>query len=51
MRDALGLKLGVDVTIEVRGEEIVMSKPKVEGSYTEYYVSTALSKAERVHRS
>jgi hypothetical protein len=28
------------VTIEVRGEEIVISRPKIEGSYTEYYVST-----------
>jgi len=40
IRDALGLKPGVDVTIEVRGEEIVISKPKIEGTYTEYYVST-----------
>jgi AbrB family looped-hinge helix DNA binding protein len=40
IRDALGLKPGVDVTIEVRGEEIVISRPKIEGSYTEYYVST-----------
>jgi AbrB family looped-hinge helix DNA binding protein len=40
IRDALGLKPGVDVTIEVRGEEIVISKPKIEGSYTEYYTST-----------
>jgi len=39
IRDALGLKPGVDVTIEVRGEEIVISRPKIEGSYTEYYVS------------
>jgi len=35
IRDALGLKPGVDVTIEVRGEEIVISRPKIEGSYTE----------------
>jgi AbrB family looped-hinge helix DNA binding protein len=40
IRNALGLKPGVDVTIEVRGEEIVISRPKIEGSYTEYYVST-----------
>jgi AbrB family looped-hinge helix DNA binding protein len=40
IRDALGLRPGVDVTIEVRGEEIVISRPKIEGSYTEYYVST-----------
>jgi AbrB family looped-hinge helix DNA binding protein len=40
IRDALGLKPGVDITIEVRGEEIVISKPKIEGNYTEYYAST-----------
>ena len=40
MRNALGLKPGVDVTIELRGDEIVISKPKIEGSYTEYYTST-----------
>jgi AbrB family looped-hinge helix DNA binding protein len=39
-RDALGLKQGVDVTIEVRSEEVVISKPKIEDSYTEYYTST-----------
>jgi len=44
MRDALGLKPGVDVTIEVRGEEIVISKPKIGGNYTEYYVSTSSPK-------
>jgi len=40
IREALGIKPGVDVTIEIKGEEIVISKPKIEGSYTEYYVST-----------
>ena len=40
IRDAVGLKPGVDVNIEVRGEEIVISKPRVEDSYTEYYTST-----------
>jgi AbrB family looped-hinge helix DNA binding protein len=40
MRDALGLKPGVDVTLEIRGEEIVISKPKIEGSYTEYFTAT-----------
>lgn len=24
----------------MRGEEVVISKPKIEGSYTEYYIST-----------
>jgi len=40
MRDALGLKPCVDVTLEIRGEEIVISKPKIEGSYTEYFTAT-----------
>jgi AbrB family looped-hinge helix DNA binding protein len=40
IRDALGLRPGVDVIIEVRGDEVVITKPKIKGSYTEYYVST-----------
>jgi AbrB family looped-hinge helix DNA binding protein len=44
MRDALGIKAGADVTIEVRGQEIVRGKPKIEGSYTDYYVSTVSPK-------
>jgi AbrB family looped-hinge helix DNA binding protein len=44
IRNALGLKPGVDVTIELRGDEIVISKPKIEGSYTEYYTSTQSAK-------
>ncbi|MGD0978269.1 MAG: AbrB/MazE/SpoVT family DNA-binding domain-containing protein [Candidatus Bathyarchaeia archaeon] len=44
IRNALGLKPGVDVTIELRGDEIVISKPKIEGSYTEYYISTQSAK-------
>jgi len=40
MRDALGIKPGVDVTLEIRGEEIVISKPKIDGSYTEYFTAT-----------
>jgi hypothetical protein len=44
-----GLKPGVDVTIEVRGEEIVISKPRIECSYTDYYASTSSPKLkERV---
>jgi AbrB family looped-hinge helix DNA binding protein len=44
IRDALGLKPGVEVAIELRGDEVVVSKPKVEGCYTEYYASTRASK-------
>jgi AbrB family looped-hinge helix DNA binding protein len=40
IREALGIKPSVDVTIEIKGEEIVISKPKIEGRYIEYYVST-----------
>jgi AbrB family looped-hinge helix DNA binding protein len=40
LRDALGLKPGVEVILEIRGDEIIISKPKIEGSYTEYYAST-----------
>ena len=44
IRAALGLKPGVEVIIELRGEEVVISKPKVEGSYTEYFSSTVTPK-------
>jgi len=47
MRDALGLKPGVDVYIEVRGDEIVISKPRIEGSYTDYYISTYSQKLKK----
>jgi len=43
-RDAMGLKPGVEVILEIRGDEIVISKPKVEGSYTEYYTTTQAPK-------
>jgi AbrB family looped-hinge helix DNA binding protein len=44
MRDALGIKPGVDVTLEARENEIVISKPKIDGNYTEYYSSTRVPK-------
>ncbi len=47
IRDALGLKPGVEVVIELRGEEIVVSKPKIEGNYTEYYTATRSSKLRK----
>jgi AbrB family looped-hinge helix DNA binding protein len=47
MRDALGLKPGVEVILETRGTEIVITKPKIEGSYTEYYTSTNASKLKK----
>jgi AbrB family looped-hinge helix DNA binding protein len=48
MRDALGLKPGVDVTLEIRGEEIVISRPKIEGSYTEYFTATYSPKLRKL---
>ncbi|MCJ7559581.1 AbrB/MazE/SpoVT family DNA-binding domain-containing protein [Candidatus Bathyarchaeota archaeon] len=47
MRDALGLKPGVEVILEVRGDEVVISRPKIEGSYTEYYAATHASKMKK----
>jgi AbrB family looped-hinge helix DNA binding protein len=48
LRDALGLKPGVEVILELRGDEIVISKPKIEGSYTEYYTTTQAPKLKKL---
>ncbi len=40
MRDALGIKPGVDVTLEIREDEIIIRKPRIEGNYTEYFTAT-----------
>ena len=47
MRDAIGIRPGVDVTLEMRQDEIVISKPKIEGNYTDYYSSTHAPKLKR----
>ena len=47
LREAVGLKPGVEVILELRGEKIVLSKPKIEGSYTEYYSSTQSPKLKK----
>jgi AbrB family looped-hinge helix DNA binding protein len=47
MRDAIGIRPGVDVTLEMRQDEIVISKPKIEGNYTDYYSSTRAPKLKR----
>lgn len=47
IRDALGLKPGVEVILEVRDNEVVISKPKIEGSYTKYYIDTHTSKLKK----
>ena len=48
LRDAMGLKPGVEVILEIRGDEIIISKPKIAGSYTEYYTSTQAPKLKKV---
>ena len=48
LRDAIGLKPGVEVILELRGDEIVISKPKIEGSYTEYYTTTQSPKLKKL---
>ena len=47
LRDAIGLKPGVEVVLELRGDEIVISKPKIEGSYTEYFTTTHTPKLKK----
>ena len=44
----MGLKPGVEVILELRGDEIVISKPKIEGSYTEYYTTTQTPKLKKL---
>ena len=48
MRDALGLKPGVEITLELRDEEIVIRKPQVNGSYAEYFVTTSAPKLKKL---
>ncbi len=48
MRDTIGIKPGAEVTLEIREDEIVISKPKIEGKYTEYYSSTRASKLKKI---
>jgi len=48
MRDVLGLKPGVEVILEVKGDEVVISKPKIEGSYTEYFIATQGPKLKKI---
>ena len=44
----IGLKPGVEVILEIRGDEIVISKPKIDGSYTEYYTATHTPKLKKI---
>jgi AbrB family looped-hinge helix DNA binding protein len=47
MREALGLKPGVEVTLELRDQEIVIRKPQVIGSYADYFASTSCPKLKK----
>jgi AbrB family looped-hinge helix DNA binding protein len=47
MRDALGLKSGVDVVFELREKEIVIKKPEVSESYAEYFITTSAPKLKK----
>ena len=44
IREILGLQPGVEVTIEVRDNEVIISRPKINGSYTDYYLTTSSPK-------
>jgi AbrB family looped-hinge helix DNA binding protein len=50
MRDALGLKPGVEVTVEVRDQEIIIKKPQVKGSCTEYFITTSSPKLKKKNK-
>jgi AbrB family looped-hinge helix DNA binding protein len=47
MRDSLGLKPGSEVILEMRDQEIVVKKPQVRGSYTEYFITTSAPKLKK----
>ena len=47
MRDTLGLKPGLEVTIEMRGQEIIIKKSQIKGSYTEYFITTSSPKLKK----
>ncbi len=48
MREALGLKPGVEVVFELRDKEIVIKKPEVSGSYAEYFMTTSSPKLKKM---
>jgi AbrB family looped-hinge helix DNA binding protein len=47
IREAMGLNPGAEVVVELREDEIVISKPKVEGNYTQYYTNTRSPKLKK----
>ena len=44
---AIGLKPGVEVILEIRGDEIIISKPKIEGSYNRMLYCDTCSETEK----
>jgi len=48
VREAIGIKPDADVVIELRDDEIVITKPKVGGNYTEYYISASSPQNQKV---
>lgn len=49
MRDTLGLKPGVELILEMRDQEIIIKKPQVRGSYTEYFITTSPKLKKRIN--
>ena len=47
MREALGLKPGVEVSLELRDQEIVIKKPEITDNYAEYYIHTSAPKLKK----
>jgi AbrB family looped-hinge helix DNA binding protein len=47
MREAIGIKPGANIKLELREDEIVISRPSIETNYTEYYSSTHAPKLKR----
>jgi len=47
MREAFGLRPGVEVTIELKDKEIVIKKPQVKGNYADYFATTSSPKLKK----
>ena len=47
-KDVTGLKPRVETILEIRGDEIIITKPKITCNYTDYYTSTQAKKLKKV---
>jgi AbrB family looped-hinge helix DNA binding protein len=47
MREAVGIKPGSQVILEMRDNEIVITKSTVKGTYTKYFISTVAPKLKK----